>query len=268
MDTATRPFGASFLLHPTPPAEVVTHPRTSGEEERMLMQAFEEFAGARKSGRTSTRWKREVVRSALELFHKAAELGIFMAEVPEEYGGLDLNVLAVTGMCSIRSKLGSLGLPDLRPSGDRHAAADQLRDRGAAGPLPRAVHERRDAVGVRAHGAEHRLGRDEHHHARRAERRRHALRRQRRQAVDHETRTGRTSSSSSRRSTASTSRRSSWTATARGSRSERTSGCSGQHGSSVAALSLDNVRIPGGTTCSERSGRGTSSRSARSTWGG
>ena len=43
------------------------------------------------------------------LFKKAAELGIFMAEVPEADGGLDLNVLAVTGMLSTRADMGPLG---------------------------------------------------------------------------------------------------------------------------------------------------------------
>jgi len=87
--------------------EVVT-PEDLGDEERMLIESFRDFAerdvvphlGDLESG------DREVGRT---LFRKAAELGVFMAEVPEEFGGLDLNVLAVTGMCSIRSNLGSLG---------------------------------------------------------------------------------------------------------------------------------------------------------------
>jgi alkylation response protein AidB-like acyl-CoA dehydrogenase len=107
MTQATRPFGASFLVQEARPDGVVT-PEDLGEEERMLIETFEDFA------------RREVAPhlEALEkgdrnvgqrLFQKAAELGIFMAEVPEEFGGLDLSVLAVTGMCSIRSQLGALG---------------------------------------------------------------------------------------------------------------------------------------------------------------
>jgi alkylation response protein AidB-like acyl-CoA dehydrogenase len=107
MTTTTRPFGGSFLIHETLPEEVVT-PEDLGDEERMLMQAFEDFAEREVAPHLDELEKGpgELGRS---LFEKAAELGIFMAEVPEEYGGLDLNVLAVTGMCSIRSKLGSLG---------------------------------------------------------------------------------------------------------------------------------------------------------------
>jgi alkylation response protein AidB-like acyl-CoA dehydrogenase len=102
-----RPFGASFLVQETEPADVVT-PEDLGEEERMLMKTFEDFAerDVRPHLEALERGDREVGRA---LFCKAAELGVFLAEVPEEFGGLDLNVLAVTGMCSIRSRLGALG---------------------------------------------------------------------------------------------------------------------------------------------------------------
>jgi alkylation response protein AidB-like acyl-CoA dehydrogenase len=74
----------------------------------MLIQAFEDFA-AREVAPHLEALERGDRAVGQRLFQKAAELGIFMAEVPEEFGGLDLSVLAVTGMCSIRSRLGSLG---------------------------------------------------------------------------------------------------------------------------------------------------------------
>ena len=43
MTTSTRPFGTGFLIHQTSPDEVVT-PEDLGDEERMLMQAFGDFA--------------------------------------------------------------------------------------------------------------------------------------------------------------------------------------------------------------------------------
>jgi len=102
-----RPTGASFLVGETRPDDVVT-PEDLGDEERMLIQTFQDFAEREVAPYLEAleRGDREVGR---RLFQKAAELGIFMAEVPEEFGGLDLSVLAVTGMCSIRSRLGSLG---------------------------------------------------------------------------------------------------------------------------------------------------------------
>ncbi|MEC7739568.1 MAG: acyl-CoA dehydrogenase family protein [Gemmatimonadota bacterium] len=107
METKIQPFGAGFLLYDTDPEEVVT-PEDLGDEERMLMQAFSDFA-EREVAHHLEALEQGDTDIGLELFRKAADLGIFMAEVPEEFGGLDLNVLAVTGMCSIRAKLGSLG---------------------------------------------------------------------------------------------------------------------------------------------------------------
>ncbi len=107
MTSKTRHFGASFLIHETEPDEVVT-PEDLGDEERMIMQAFQDFAD-REVAPHLEELEKGSGGVGMELFKKAAELGIFMAEVPEEFGGLDLNVLAVTGMCSIRAKLGSLG---------------------------------------------------------------------------------------------------------------------------------------------------------------
>ncbi|MDH3205809.1 MAG: acyl-CoA dehydrogenase family protein [Gemmatimonadota bacterium] len=101
------PFGGSFLIRDVGPDDVVT-PEDLGEEERMLIQAFKDFA-EREVGPHLKDLERGDIEVGRRLFRQAAELGIFMAEVPEEFGGLDLNVLAVTGMCSIRSKLGALG---------------------------------------------------------------------------------------------------------------------------------------------------------------
>jgi len=107
MAATTRPFGGSFLIQDVQPDDVVT-PEDLGDEERMLIQAFKDFA-EREVGPHLHELEQGDVEVGRRLFQQAAELGIFMAEVPEEFGGLDLNVLAVTGMCSIRSKLGALG---------------------------------------------------------------------------------------------------------------------------------------------------------------
>jgi hypothetical protein len=103
----TREKGASFLTGPTEPDAVVT-PDDLGEEERMLIQAVEDFA-AREVQPAMDRLMQRDPDTSRGLFKKAAELGLFMAEVPEEDGGLDLNVLAVTGMLSTRADFGPLG---------------------------------------------------------------------------------------------------------------------------------------------------------------
>jgi alkylation response protein AidB-like acyl-CoA dehydrogenase len=107
MADSTPPAGASFLVSAPSPEETVI-PDDLGQEERMLVGAVEDFAAQEVAPRMDavTAGDHEVKR---ELFMKAAELGIFMAEVPEDMGGLDLNVLAITGMCSSDADLGGLG---------------------------------------------------------------------------------------------------------------------------------------------------------------
>jgi len=99
--------GAAFLTGAADPAQTVI-PDDLGEEERMLVRAVEEFAEREVQPLMSRLVARdpEVSRG---LFRKAAELGLFMAEVPQEDGGLDLSVLAVTGMLSSRAYVGPLG---------------------------------------------------------------------------------------------------------------------------------------------------------------
>jgi len=99
--------GASFLIRATDPADVVT-PDDLGEEERMLVRTMEEFA-EREVAPVMDRLETRDPEVSRALFRKAAELGVFMAEVPEEYGGLDLNVLAITGMLASRGDFGALG---------------------------------------------------------------------------------------------------------------------------------------------------------------
>lgn len=99
--------GASFLAMSPRPEDTVI-PDDLGAEERMLVAAVEDFAEQEVAPHEEavTAGDHKVKRA---LFEKAAELGIFMAEVPEEHGGLDLDVLAITGMCSSNADLGGLG---------------------------------------------------------------------------------------------------------------------------------------------------------------
>jgi len=98
--------GAAFLTGPTDPAAVVI-PDDLGEEERMLVRSIEDFAEREVRPHMAALVARDPGVSRA-LFKKAAELGLFMAEVPEEDGGLDLSVLAVTGMMSSRAQVGPL----------------------------------------------------------------------------------------------------------------------------------------------------------------
>lgn len=98
--------GAGFLVEETDPEDVLT-PEDMDDEQRMMMRAIREFAEKELPPVEAEVEKRNpaVVR---ELFKKAADLGIFMAEVPEEYGGLGLSVLGIAGMNESRSYLGPM----------------------------------------------------------------------------------------------------------------------------------------------------------------
>ena len=98
--------GAGYLLQETDPDDVLT-PEDMDDESRMMMQTIRDFAEKDVMPLADKVDARDeaTIRS---LFKKAADLGIYMAEAPEEYGGLGLNVLAIAGMMESRSYLGGL----------------------------------------------------------------------------------------------------------------------------------------------------------------
>ena len=106
MTIASPARGARFLVDEVEPHDVVC-PEDMGEDERLLMRSIREFAEQEVAPRLDEIDRRDigVIRP---LFEKAADLGIFMAEVPEAHGGLGLSPLAVAGMNECRSHLGGL----------------------------------------------------------------------------------------------------------------------------------------------------------------
>ena len=106
MTTTPQPRGARFLVDAVEPRDVVC-PEDMGDDERLLMRSIREFAEQEVAPRLDEIDRRDVdvIRT---LFRKAADLGIFMAEVPEAHGGLGLSPLAVAGMNECRSLLGGL----------------------------------------------------------------------------------------------------------------------------------------------------------------
>ena len=106
MTIASQARGARFLVDEVEPHDVVC-PEDMGDDERLLMRSIREFAEQEVAPRLDEIDRRniDVIRP---LFRKAADLGIFMAEVPEAHGGLGLSPLAVAGMNECRSQLGGL----------------------------------------------------------------------------------------------------------------------------------------------------------------
>ena len=106
MSTAVEHNGATYLFQNAAPEDITT-PEDMDEEQRMMMKSIRDFAERDVQPVMDELDARnyDVVKP---LFQKAAELGIYMAEVPEEYGGLELSVLGIAGMMESRSYLGSL----------------------------------------------------------------------------------------------------------------------------------------------------------------
>lgn len=98
--------GTGFLVDDASPDDIVIAD-DMGEDERLLMRSIQEFA-AQEVVPVVDRIEQRDEEVILPLFRKAADLGIFMAEVPEAHGGLGLNVLAIAGMSETRSVLGGL----------------------------------------------------------------------------------------------------------------------------------------------------------------
>ena len=106
MNLPSHQRGTSFLLEMIQPQDIVC-PEDMGEDERLLMRSIREFAKQEVEPVLDEIDQRNI-NVIRPLFKKAAELGIFMAEVPEEHGGLGLSLLAIAGMSESRSVLGGL----------------------------------------------------------------------------------------------------------------------------------------------------------------
>ena len=106
MTVMTQQRGGSFLLEQIPPTDIVC-PEDMSDEERLLMRSIKEFAEQEVSPLYDEidRLNIDIIRP---LFKKAADLGLFMAEVPERLGGLGLSLLAIAGMSECRCYLGGL----------------------------------------------------------------------------------------------------------------------------------------------------------------
>ena len=106
MKIASQARGARFLVDDVEPDDIAC-PEDMGDDERLMMRSIREFAEQEVAPLLDEIDRRniDVIRP---LFKKAADLGIFMAEVPEAHGGLGLSPLAVAGMNECRSHLGGL----------------------------------------------------------------------------------------------------------------------------------------------------------------
>ncbi|MHB8766597.1 MAG: acyl-CoA dehydrogenase family protein, partial [Deferrisomatales bacterium] len=81
--------GGSFLVRPTTPDEVFT-PEDLTSEQLMYGKTARDFVVNEVVPLTDQIEEKDFA-TTLQLFRKAGELGLLMADVPEEYGGLGLD---------------------------------------------------------------------------------------------------------------------------------------------------------------------------------
>jgi alkylation response protein AidB-like acyl-CoA dehydrogenase len=91
-ETQTKPKGYSFLIEETDPA-LVTTPEDLTEEHRQFAQTTEEFLKAEFDpvSHDLEKLDRDLLAQVLK---KSGEAGLLMVEIPEEYGGMGLDLLS------------------------------------------------------------------------------------------------------------------------------------------------------------------------------
>jgi alkylation response protein AidB-like acyl-CoA dehydrogenase len=96
MATATVPkakiIGGSFLIEDRTTAEVFT-PEDFSEEHRQIAQTTEEFA-RKEIVPMIERIEHKEFQVTRDLLKKAAELGLATVDIPEEYGGADMDKIS------------------------------------------------------------------------------------------------------------------------------------------------------------------------------
>ncbi|OUM85761.1 MAG: acyl-CoA dehydrogenase [Bacillus thermozeamaize] len=108
MSTQEKVKGASFLLEEISPEQVFT-PEDITEEQKMIGRTVLEFV------EKEIEPVREKLESldydlSIQLMRKAGELGLLGGEVPEEYGGLDLDKISATILSENMTRGGSFAL--------------------------------------------------------------------------------------------------------------------------------------------------------------
>ena len=127
MTTSLEHRGASYLFQDAGPEEITT-PEDMDEEQRMMMKSIRDFAEQEVMPVIDEVNARniDVVRP---LFKKAADLGIYMAEVPEEIRGAGTECTGDCGYDGVAFLSGVAFVDRVCASGDRLTAAHQFLER-------------------------------------------------------------------------------------------------------------------------------------------
>src|ERR1700752_3015660 len=155
----TKISGGSFLLEERRSDEVFT-PEDFSEQHQLIGQTAEEFA------------QNEIIPNVEKIEHKdfsvtrdllkkAGELGLSGVEIPEAYGGLEMDKVTAAVIADHIAKYAGFRPHLGRALRHRHIAHRLFRHRGTKAEVSAQARQRRDGRGLRALGVHFRLRCDE-----------------------------------------------------------------------------------------------------------
>ena len=140
--------GGSWLIEETAPADIFTPERLSDEHRLMARTALDfitQEVMPRDDALEAKDWK-----VARDLIKRCGDLGLMGTDVPEEFGGLDLDKAAAVVVAEGISRNASFGTAFGAHDQPEHPAAALLRHRGAETEVSARARQRRDRRRLRA----------------------------------------------------------------------------------------------------------------------
>src|ERR1700752_4284943 len=151
--------GGSFFLEGSQTSEVFT-PEDFREQHTLIGQTTEEFA-INEILPNVERIEHKEFQVTRDLLKKAGELGLSGVEIPEAYGGLEMDKVTAAVIADHIAKYAGFRPHLGRALRHRHIAHRLFRHRGTKAEVSAQARQRRDGRGLRALGVHFRLRCDE-----------------------------------------------------------------------------------------------------------
>ena len=132
--------GGSFLLEERAPEEVFT-PEDFTDEQRQVARTTDEFA-RNEILPVVDRMERKDWALTRELIRKAGEIGLTSADIPEQYGGMEMDKICSAIIADSIAKYGSFTVSFGAPNRHRQPADRLFRHRAAEAEVPAQAGQR------------------------------------------------------------------------------------------------------------------------------
>ena len=140
--------GGSFLLEERNPNDIFT-PEDFTEEHQQIAKTAEEFA-TNEIVPAAEKLEHKEWALARDLIKKASDLGLSSVDIPEAYGGTDMDKVSSCIIADRTAKYAGFATTWARTRRHRHAAHRLLRNRGAEEEVPAASWRRARSLGAYA----------------------------------------------------------------------------------------------------------------------